>query len=517
MRLVLRTISGDERHSCVWLAPGQRLNVGRGGAADHCFPHDWHMSSVHFAVECDAAVCRIRDLQSSNGTFVNGQRITLFTLHDGDTIQAGQSTFAAEVEGESAALAPQPSPLVSLPRRESGVSSLEQITGRGSDATSPRGQDAAADFASVRRPPKDHPTTKAPGSPARAPAGPLIQRFVLNSDSGSVGSQRCWLQPGQTLSVGRTDDAELATADPEMEAVHFTIHCGASVCCIRDLTTGNGTFVNGALVAEALLRHGDRITAGQTKFIVDIECAPGSEAAPVESHPSFTKTRSPAGVYSYIGLDSRPSPLETVRLLATKAPLSVIVDPVKFPVRLPLGPNYLLDSLSPALAQRLSPIFISASDGVDLLSLVEQAWGKDALVCIFSNLDAPQLLAELREAARGEHTMTAASEHILRSCRPSRLAPLVAASSPQFAEFLYSRIDALLIEPQSSEYWEVMARTEFGTVLEELGWIEQRPAPSNKLSLRGDLKPSRHEKEVAADHRPSATPGRPARLVACTV
>ncbi len=58
------------------------------------------MSGVHFVVECDETGCRIRDLNSSNGTLVNGTKVGAATLQDGDQIVAGQTRFSVRTEME---------------------------------------------------------------------------------------------------------------------------------------------------------------------------------------------------------------------------------------------------------------------------------------------------------------------------------------------------------------------------------------------------------------------------------
>jgi hypothetical protein len=64
---------------------------------------------LHFAVECDGLQCRVRDLGSSNGTFVNGSRVTEQLVNHGDSLAAGESTFAIHLE-ESAGVQSHPVP-----------------------------------------------------------------------------------------------------------------------------------------------------------------------------------------------------------------------------------------------------------------------------------------------------------------------------------------------------------------------------------------------------------------------
>jgi Domain of unknown function (DUF4123)/FHA domain len=60
------------------------------------------MSAVHFAVACDDKGCMLRDLDSTNGTWVNGARVTTALLANGDTVAAGETTFSVQIIAEQA-------------------------------------------------------------------------------------------------------------------------------------------------------------------------------------------------------------------------------------------------------------------------------------------------------------------------------------------------------------------------------------------------------------------------------
>jgi pSer/pThr/pTyr-binding forkhead associated (FHA) protein len=55
--------------------------------------HDVDTSRRHAVIVCATAGCRIRDLASTNGTFVNGERIDERDLEPGDRIQVGANTL----------------------------------------------------------------------------------------------------------------------------------------------------------------------------------------------------------------------------------------------------------------------------------------------------------------------------------------------------------------------------------------------------------------------------------------
>jgi eukaryotic-like serine/threonine-protein kinase len=66
--------------------------VGRSRYA-HFQVKDKYLSSIHFMMELISPRCRLIDLDSHNGTFVNGAKVTVVEARHGDQIRAGHSTF----------------------------------------------------------------------------------------------------------------------------------------------------------------------------------------------------------------------------------------------------------------------------------------------------------------------------------------------------------------------------------------------------------------------------------------
>ena len=81
---------------------GEVLEVGRRIPATVGELQDPHMSARHFAIFYDDRGWQIRDLGSTNGTFVNGARVADSTLTDGDRIAAGTSSFVVRMVSEPA-------------------------------------------------------------------------------------------------------------------------------------------------------------------------------------------------------------------------------------------------------------------------------------------------------------------------------------------------------------------------------------------------------------------------------
>jgi pSer/pThr/pTyr-binding forkhead associated (FHA) protein len=102
---------------------------------------------------------------------------------------------------------------------------------------------------------------------------------ILQITGGPAKGRRTFLRAGQVLRIGRTERSDFdVPQDPTMAPVHFAVEYDAYVCRLRDLRSGAATMVNGAAVIDAVLAHGDQITAGATTFSVHIE---GSQPAPV--------------------------------------------------------------------------------------------------------------------------------------------------------------------------------------------------------------------------------------------
>jgi len=93
--------SGEERAYIIVLAgqnvgemykvTGEQMTLGRGGGADVRLV-DEGISRFHARIRVEADGLVVEDLQSRNGTFLNGERITSRRLEDGDKIQLGRTT-----------------------------------------------------------------------------------------------------------------------------------------------------------------------------------------------------------------------------------------------------------------------------------------------------------------------------------------------------------------------------------------------------------------------------------------
>src|SRR3954463_12106350 len=104
MRVILDVVQGPRRGQSFVFDRHDTFIVGRSRFV-HCpMPEDNALSRDHFLIEINPPRCELRDLGSTNGTYVNERKVDKARLSSGDRISAGQSVFMVRVEGERAAV-----------------------------------------------------------------------------------------------------------------------------------------------------------------------------------------------------------------------------------------------------------------------------------------------------------------------------------------------------------------------------------------------------------------------------
>jgi len=91
----VRLVSGDGRTYPLQI--GSTV-IGRGDQANLRLP-DVGISRRHARLDFDGAQVVLTDLGSTNGTMVNGQRVSAVALNPGDMIQLGTTTLTFRVDG----------------------------------------------------------------------------------------------------------------------------------------------------------------------------------------------------------------------------------------------------------------------------------------------------------------------------------------------------------------------------------------------------------------------------------
>jgi serine/threonine-protein kinase len=98
MRVILEVLQGSRKGRSFMFERHDTFIVGRSRFVHCSMPDDPALSRDHFMLEINPPQCELRDLGSTNGTFVNNQRVDRIRLASGDMIAAGQSVFLVKVD-----------------------------------------------------------------------------------------------------------------------------------------------------------------------------------------------------------------------------------------------------------------------------------------------------------------------------------------------------------------------------------------------------------------------------------
>jgi adenylate cyclase len=112
----------------------------------------------------------------------------------------------------------------------------------------------------------------------------------------TAGDQSIDFQLGRTLVVGRAVTSDVPIYDPTISRRHAEITLSDNGVLVKDLGSSNGTFLNGAKIAEAEAGPNDVVTFGKVAFRVkEVTTAPPRpQVVPVPS--DFTSPKASAGV-----------------------------------------------------------------------------------------------------------------------------------------------------------------------------------------------------------------------------
>ncbi|MCV7074561.1 FHA domain-containing protein [Mycobacterium szulgai] len=260
-------------------AAGYEVVVGRDVQADLRIP-DPRISRAHLILRFDQGRWLAIDNGSRNGTYVNGYRMPVVDIHDGQSINVGNPagprlTFEIGPQQANTSRPPQ---------------------GRSLDSGPP----TLAWTAAPVPPPRATPRGRKP-SPRRSPtpsqphrgvlddrttvnvAPPPAEFTVVDAQSGDVSHLATRMvkllsprpsAPVKTtgsVTIGRASENDIVIPDVLASRQHATLRPTPIGTEIRDRSV-NGTFVNGTRIGSAILAVGDVVTIGN----VDLEFANGT-------------------------------------------------------------------------------------------------------------------------------------------------------------------------------------------------------------------------------------------------
>jgi eukaryotic-like serine/threonine-protein kinase len=100
MRVTLHVVAGPQTGRDFTFDQHDTFLIGRSEDSHFCLPHDRFFSRHHCILEIAPPHAFLRDLGSTNGTFVNGIRAETAHLKHGDRIQGGETVLEVAVSAE---------------------------------------------------------------------------------------------------------------------------------------------------------------------------------------------------------------------------------------------------------------------------------------------------------------------------------------------------------------------------------------------------------------------------------
>jgi ABC transport system ATP-binding/permease protein len=293
-------------------AAGHDVVVGRDLRADMRVTHPL-ISRAHLLLRFDQGRWLAIDNGSLNGTYVNGRRVPVVDIHDGQTINIGnpdgpQLTFEV---GRHAGMAGRPPQTASMriaqpsggPRPPSYPQPARPASGPAISGSRPPGSAPSRPHSGAppystpappqpmypnsgaQRPPA-YPPHQPPPSRAASPAAakpsiaqPYTRKAPPASKPPEVGNLATKMiqailpgsatpeKPPGSSTIGRANDNDIVIQDVLASRHHAFLVQTPLGSEIRDAHSINGTFVNGVRVGSAVLSEGDVITIGNVDLV----------------------------------------------------------------------------------------------------------------------------------------------------------------------------------------------------------------------------------------------------------
>ncbi|PQO47085.1 FHA domain-containing protein [Blastopirellula marina] len=457
---------------------GSMFRIGRQATADIPIQDDLAMSGLHLAVICDKGCCRVRDLDSTNGTFVNGIRVNLVDLHDKDTIHAGNTELQVRLEGElnSTIIDPLVYPEIQQLRKNFNPQ-VEKVDVALEQKPSPERQrsaelDATASLSKLEIPPDSSADT---GTDRSAQPDQKVHRLNITFED-ATGKRQIWLTPGQTVIVGRNQLTDVAViGDASISGIHFGLDCEDSACRLRDLQSQNGVWLNGVSVPHATIYSGDKFLAGKTEFQVIIDGGPTAPDAPLRTwvFEELVQRKFATFHASEVGQDHHlvdavglePTPIELLRRLARHRDIWVVVDSTCVDIA-----DWQIAARSVIPCSPLPLVVFHLGDLEKVVESVSQHWGLGAMAFVFPHEGKEEQSASIAHSIADYATET----------------DTTAGSIPQWIAWLChipERItetiplcEAVLVQHPDPRRWRILCETNFISRLNRLGYLPSSPS-----------------------------------------
>jgi len=91
----------------------------------------------------------------------------------------------------------------------------------------------------------------------------------LRETSVAAWASRIIVLNAEVINIGRSLDNDIVLADNPVSAAHCRLEREGTSFRLKDLGSKNKTFVNGQKVEDVVLRSGDEIRVGTTRFVFE--------------------------------------------------------------------------------------------------------------------------------------------------------------------------------------------------------------------------------------------------------
>jgi len=278
-----------------YLSQTRVIAIGRQEGSAIAINHS-SISRRHAEISYAHGQYLLRDLKSTNGTFVNEQRLEpegICQLKQGDKVRFGKVTFTLQmrhVDPASSVLLRKPvvgAPPVSKPSPKD-ANAWEVITYRSEDEE--QSMDSAKDEKSALKMEASPSGVQAPqGQPALNADGSLQLPGATNAIPADVVAtmkhgpalvvlmhaqpEVTLLKQGQRYILGREKRSGILLSDVSVSRKHAEVFPGLDGYYIRDLASSNGVMVNQTRIDNPYrLSHSDRIIIGNIPlYFIDLD------------------------------------------------------------------------------------------------------------------------------------------------------------------------------------------------------------------------------------------------------
>ncbi len=256
------------------------ISIGRQAGAYFLIDHG-SVSRRHAEISYANGQYVLRDLGSSNGTFVNEKRLEAGSTHllkSNDRVRFGQVPYLFIVRGvdkQETLAATQ----AALPGSLAPTAFHQMLTGF-----------YDPDSAGQPPPPQGQPILNADGSLLLPGATEAISASVVDSFKSTpalimVGHGKpavYRLKQGKRLRLGRDKANDIVLADVAASRLHAEVFHGSDGYYIRDMQSINGVVVNSAKIDNPYrLAHGDRVSIGSIAlYFISVESEPAAQPVP---------------------------------------------------------------------------------------------------------------------------------------------------------------------------------------------------------------------------------------------